>query len=88
MDIKDFEKERVEEKCVDFKSNVIATNLADCFIVEENRFGDDRGYFTSITSKQLDALDFKRWSQKSESKSEHLSSARTHKTKSAKYTRS
>ena len=69
MDIVDFEKGRAEEKCVDFKSNVIETNLADCYIIEENRFGDDRGYFTSVTSKQLDALDFKKWSQKSESMS-------------------
>ena len=69
MDKTDFEKGRVEEKCIDFKSNIIETNLADCYIIEENRFGDDRGYFTSVTSKQLDALDFKKWSQKSESMS-------------------
>ena len=65
----DFEQGRAEEKCVDFKSNIIQTNLADCYIIEENRFGDDRGYFTSVTSKQLDALDFRNWSQKSESMS-------------------
>ena len=69
MNILDFEKGRAEEKCVDFKSNIIKTNLEDCYIIEENRFGDSRGYFTSITSKQLDALDFKKWSQKSESMS-------------------
>ena len=69
MDILDFEKGRAEEKCIDFKSNIIKTNLEDCYIIEENRFGDDRGYFTSITSKQLDALDFRKWSQKSESMS-------------------
>lgn len=69
MNSLDFEKGRKEEKCVDFKSNVIETNLADCYIIEENRFGDSRGYFTSITSAQLDALDFKKWSQKSESMS-------------------
>lgn len=69
MNSLDFEKGRKEEKCVDFKSNVIETNLADCYIIEENRFGDSRGYFTSVTSKQLDALDFRKWSQKSESMS-------------------
>ena len=69
MNSLDFEKGRKEEKCVDFKSNIIETNLADCYIIEENRFGDSRGYFTSITSAQLDALDFKKWSQKSESMS-------------------
>lgn len=65
----EFEQGRAEDKCVDFKSNIIQTNLADCYIIEENRFGDSRGYFTSVTSKQLDALDFKKWSQKSESMS-------------------
>ena len=69
MNSLDFEKGRKEEKCVDFKSNIIETNLADCYIIEENRFGDSRGYFTSVTSKQLDALDFRKWSQKSESMS-------------------
>ena len=65
----EFEQGRAEEKCIDFKSNVIKTNLEDCYIIEENRFGDSRGYFTSVTSKQLDALDFRKWSQKSESMS-------------------
>ena len=51
-----FEQGRQEDKCIDFKSNVIKTNLEDCYIIEENRFGDDRGYFTSVTSKQLDSL--------------------------------
>ena len=69
MSILDFEKGRVEEKCIDYKSNVIETNLADCYIIEENKFGDDRGYFTSITRKQLDALDFCDWKQDSESMS-------------------
>ena len=64
-----FELEKIESKCVDFKSNIIQTNLNDCYIIEENRFGDDRGYFTSITSKQLKELGFKKWSQKSESMS-------------------
>ena len=69
MDTMNFEKGRAEEKCVDFKVNIIETNLADCYIIEENRFGDDRGYFTSVTSKQLKELDFRKWSQKSESMS-------------------
>ena len=69
MNTLDFEQGREEEKCIDFKSNIIKTNLADCYIIEENRFGDSRGYFTSVTSKQLAALDFKKWSQKSESMS-------------------
>ena len=55
-----FELEKIESKCVDFKSNIIQTNLNDCYIIEENRFGDDRGYFTSITSKQLKELGFKK----------------------------
>ena len=41
-----FEKGRADDKCVDFKSNIIQTNLEDCYIIEENRFGDDRGYFS------------------------------------------
>jgi len=64
-----FEQGREEEKCVDFKVNVIKTNLDGCYIIEPNRFGDQRGYFSSITSKQLEELDFKKWSQKSESMS-------------------
>jgi len=69
MNSLNFEQGRAEEKCVDFKSNIIKTNLEDCYIIEENRFGDSRGYFTSVTSKQLGALDFRNWSQKSESMS-------------------
>lgn len=65
--MENFEQGRVEEKCIDFKSNVIKTNLTDCFIVEENRFGDDRGYFTSVTNAQLEELGFKNFHQKSES---------------------
>ena len=64
-----FEQGRVEEKCIDFKSNVIKTNLEDCYIIDENRFGDERGYFTSLTDKQTQALDCKKWQQKSESMS-------------------
>ena len=62
-----FEQGREENKCIDFKSNVIKTNLEDCYIIEENRFGDDRGYFTSVTTAQLDELGFKKFHQKSES---------------------
>ena len=62
-----FEQGREEAKCIDFKSNVIKTNLTDCFIIEENRFGDDRGYFTSVTNAQLEGLGFKNFHQKSES---------------------
>ena len=69
MDSLNFEKGTKKEKCIDFKSNVIETNLADCYIIEENRFGDDRGYFTSVTKKQLEALNFKEFYQKSESMS-------------------
>ena len=64
-----FEQGREESKCIDFKSNIIKTNLEDCYIIEENRFGDDRGYFTSVTSAQLEGLDFKKFHQKSESMS-------------------
>ena len=67
--MENFEQGTVEEKCVDYKVNVIKTNLEDCYIIEPNRFGDARGYFSSITSKQLEELDFKKWSQKSESMS-------------------
>ena len=62
-----FEQGRDEEKCIDFKSNIIKTNLEDCYIIEENRFGDDRGYFTSVTTAQLNELGFKKFHQKSES---------------------
>ena len=43
MNSLDFEKGRAEEKCVDFKSNIIKTNLEDCNIIEENRYEDRRG---------------------------------------------
>ena len=64
-----FEKGINEEKCIDYKVKVIETNLKDCYIIEENRFGDDRGYFTSETKKQLEELDFHDWKQDSESMS-------------------
>ena len=34
------------------------TNLLDCYILEPERFGDDRGYFESITEEQLKELGF------------------------------
>ena len=65
--MENFERGREEEKCIDFKSNVIKTNLEDCYIIEENRFGDPRGHFTSVTDNQLEELGFKDFKQKSES---------------------
>ncbi len=47
----------------------IETNLKDCYILEPKRFGDDRGYFSSITKEELEELGFKGFCQKSESKS-------------------
>lgn len=35
------------------------TNLKDCYIVTPKRFGDERGYFSSVTKKQLESLGFK-----------------------------
>ena len=49
--------------------NKIETNLKDCYILEAKRFGDDRGYFSSITKEDLEELGFKGVYQKSESKS-------------------
>lgn len=49
--------------------NKIETNLKDCYILEPKRFGDDRGYFSSITKEELEELGFKEFCQKSESKS-------------------
>ena len=34
------------------------TNLLDCYILEPERFGDDRGYFESLTEEQLKELGF------------------------------
>ena len=34
--MKSFEQGRAEEKCIDFKSNIIKTNLEYCYIIEEN----------------------------------------------------
>lgn len=47
----------------------IETNLKDCYILEPKRFGDNRGYFSSITKEDLEELGFKGVYQKSESKS-------------------
>lgn len=48
----------------------IKTNLLDCYILEPQRFGDERGYFESITKEQLEELGFKQTYQISNSKSE------------------
>ena len=45
----------------------LKTNLLDCYILEPNRFGDDRGYFESITEKDLQELGFNRIFQVSNS---------------------
>jgi dTDP-4-dehydrorhamnose reductase/dTDP-4-dehydrorhamnose 3,5-epimerase len=36
----------------------IKTNLEDCYILEPQRFGDERGYFESVTREQLKELGF------------------------------
>lgn len=36
----------------------IETNLLDCYILEPERFGDERGYFESVTKEQLRELGF------------------------------
>ena len=38
----------------------LETNLLDCYILELNRFGDERGYFESITEADLGELGFNR----------------------------
>lgn len=47
----------------------IETNLKDCYILEPKRFGDERGYFESITKEQLNDLGFKEIVQINHSKS-------------------
>ena len=47
----------------------IETNLKDCYILEPQRFGDERGYFESVTKEQLEELGFKGIYQVSNSKS-------------------
>ena len=36
----------------------IETNLEDCYILEPQRFGDERGYFESVTKEVLEDLGF------------------------------
>ena len=38
--------------------NKIETNLLDCYIIESKRFGDNRGFFESITKEELASLGF------------------------------
>lgn len=45
------------------------TELKDCYILEPKRFGDERGYFESITKEQLEELGFHGIHQVSNSKS-------------------
>lgn len=45
----------------------LETNLQDCYEVTTKRFGDERGYFTSITDEELESLGFNGFFQKSES---------------------
>ena len=45
----------------------IETNLKDCYILEPQRFGDKRGYFSSVTEEQLKELGFNRIFQVSNS---------------------
>lgn len=48
----------------------IETNLKDCYILEPDRFGDDRGYFSPyFIQTNLDALGFERVVQANRSKS-------------------
>lgn len=49
--------------------NKIETNLLDCYILEPKRFGDERGYFESVTKEQLKELGFNDVFQVSNSKS-------------------
>jgi dTDP-4-dehydrorhamnose reductase/dTDP-4-dehydrorhamnose 3,5-epimerase len=47
--------------------NKIETNLKDCYILEPKRFGDNRGYFSSVTEEELMNLGFNRIFQVSNS---------------------
>ena len=38
--------------------NKIETELKDCFILEPKRFGDNRGYFSSVTNFDIQSLGF------------------------------
>ena len=46
---------------------VIPTALKDCYEIVPKRFGDKRGFFSSVTKNELQSLGFKEWEQKSES---------------------
>ena len=48
----------------------IETNLKDCYILEPQRFGDERGYFESVTKEQLEELGFNGIVQVSNSQSD------------------
>lgn len=48
----------------------IETDIKDCYILEIERFGDERGYFTSITENQFKSFDFNRIVQVSNSLSQ------------------
>ena len=48
---------------------IIETSLKDCYILEPKRFGDERGYFESVTKEDLEALGFNGIYQVSNSKS-------------------
>ncbi len=45
----------------------IETDLLDCYILENDRFGDNRGYFESVTEEYLQSLGFNRIFQVSNS---------------------
>lgn len=45
------------------------TNLKDCYVIKLNRFGDNRGYFESLTREDMNSLGFKEILQISRSKS-------------------
>ena len=47
----------------------IETNLKDCYILKPKRFGDERGYFSSVTKEQLKELGFQEIVQISNSQS-------------------
>ena len=49
--------------------NKIETNLKDCYILEPDKFDDNRGYFKKIESRQLEELGFEKIVQINESKS-------------------
>ena len=68
----DFSKktEEIQNKECFKTMSIEATNLKDCYVLTPKRFGDDRGYFESITIEQLNELGFKDIVQINHSKSE------------------